>query len=52
MSYRVVILFQDAELAEGFGSTRQEALDDAMGQVGAYYTLRADFTYRTYRESF
>lgn len=36
-TYRVVAMYQDAEIAEGFGSSKQAAVRDAQEQICSMY---------------
>lgn len=48
-TYRVVTLYQGAELAEGFGNTIHSATMDALEQVSEMYA-GVDLTHEVYRE--
>jgi hypothetical protein len=49
-TYRAVALYFDAELSEGFGSTKNEAISEARAQVGGMYPIE-DVTFDTYEEA-
>lgn len=48
-TYRAVAMYFDAEISEGFGSTRREAIRDAREQVSEMYP-REDVTFEIHAE--
>lgn len=48
--YRVVAMYLDAEISEGFGYTLADAKTDAREQIPDIYPLE-DVTFTTYREN-
>jgi len=47
--YRAVALYQDAEIAEGSGTTRRDAIADACEQISSIYP-REDVRFEIYPE--
>lgn len=48
-TYRAVAMYMDAEISEGFGSTRNEAISEARSEVGAMYPIE-DVTFELHTE--
>jgi len=49
--YRAVAMYQDAEISEGYGHTKNDALADAKSQISPMYPSE-DITFTFYPESF
>jgi hypothetical protein len=47
--YRAVAMYFDAEISEGFGNTKRDAIADARSQVGGMYP-REDVTFEIHAE--
>lgn len=48
-TYRAVALYHDAEIAEGYGNTSIDAIDDATAQIGPMYPID-DVRFEIYAE--
>ena len=48
-TFRAVAMYFDAEISEGFGSTKREAIREAVSQIGAMYP-REEVTFEIHVE--